>query len=183
MTIEEMFSGLCSTHETIGEHGVTLRSYAEKCDHVTEFGVERIGSAWALLAALPKKLVCVDIVHPSSIGASLDEITNAAKEAGVEFQFIHANDLEISIEPTDMLFIDTLHTYPQLSRELLQHAPNVKKYILMHDTETYGVVGSEPGQRGLLTALEEFLASKEGSKWEIVEVFRNMHGLIVIERT
>jgi hypothetical protein len=182
MTIEEMFSGLCSTHSTIGEHGFTLRSYAAKCNHVTEFGVERIGSAWALLAALPEKLVCVDIVHPSSLGASLDEITNAAKEEGIDFRFIHANDLEISIEPTDMLFIDTLHTYDQLRQELFLHAPNVKKYILMHDTETYGVVGSAPGQRGLLPALEEFLASNEGLNWKIIEVFRNMHGLTVIER-
>ena len=173
---------MCSTHSTIGEHGVTLRSYAAKCDHVTEFGVERIGSTWALLAALPKKLVCVDMVRPSALGASLDEITNAAKEAGVDFQFIHASDLEIFIDPTDMLFIDTLHTYDQLRQELFRHASKVKKYILMHDTETYGVVGSAPGQRGLLPALEEFLASEEGSKWETIEVFRNMHGLTVIGR-
>lgn len=182
MIIEEKFNAVCLTHSTIGEHVFTLRSYAAKCDHVTEFGVERIGSTWALLAALPKKLVCVDMVHPSSLGASIDEIANAAKEAGVEFQFIHANDLEIFIDPTDMLFIDTLHTYPQLRQELSLHAANVRKYILMHDTETYGVVGSAPGQRGLLPALEEFLASKEGSNWKIIEVFRNMHGLTVMQR-
>jgi len=182
MIIEEKFKAVGLTHSTIGEHVLTLRSYAGKCNHVTEFGVERIGSTWALLAALPEKLVCVDMVHPSAVGANLDEITNAAKEAGVNFQFIHANDLYIFIDPTDMLFIDTLHTYDQLRQELSLHAPNVRKYILMHDTETYGVVGSVPGQRGLLPALEEFLVSKEGSNWKIIEVFRNMHGLTVIER-
>lgn len=182
MTLEEKYASMFPAHCTLGEHGITLRKYAEQCEHVTEVGMERIGSAWAFLAAKPKKLVCIDLNHPNSVGGNMEEFVLLAKENGVEFQFIQADILKIEIEPTDLLFIDTLHTYGQLKGELELHAHNARKFIILHDTETYGIVGSAPGQAGLLPAINEFLETGGGLKWHRKEVFHNQNGLTVLSR-
>ena len=105
----------------------------------------------------------------------------------------------MNIEETDLLFIDTLHRYFQLYNELGLHAKNVKKYIILHDTETYGEV-DEPlyapqipvkmsekvirtKAKGLKQAISDFLnTTKEGKNWKIKEVFTNNNGLTVLER-
>lgn len=182
MTIEEKYNAMFPAHCTLGEHGKTFRKYGEQCDHITEVGVERIGSTWAWLMCKPKKLVCIDIQHPSEVGGNLDEVIKLAKESGIKFEFICADIRKMSIELTDLLFIDTLHTYEQLMAELKYHAPKVGKFILLHDTETYGTVGSAPGCAGLLPAINEFLETPEGTKWKRLEVFTNQHGLTVLGR-
>lgn len=173
----------------INQHLETIRKYASECEHVTEMGVRGIISTWALLAAKPKKIVCYDV---SNINVS--EPKKASEEDGIEFIFINADVLTVSIEKTDLLFIDTLHRYLQLKKELEAHASNVNKYIIMHDTTTFGTI-DEPiyqsnckllninsEKQGLVPALEEFMISEEGKNWKIKEVFTNNNGLTVIER-
>ena len=173
----------------INQHLETIKKYASECEHVTEMGVRGIISTWALLAAKPKKIVCYDV---SNINVS--EPKKASEEDGIEFIFINADVLTVSIEKTDLLFIDTLHRYLQLKKELEAHASNVNKYIIMHDTTTFGTtdepiyqpsckllnINSE--KQGLVPALEEFMISEEGKNWTIKEVFTNNNGLTIIER-
>jgi hypothetical protein len=45
--------------------------------------------------------------------------------------------------------------------KLLMHASKVRKYIVLHDTTTYGLYGEAPGHAGLWPAVKEFL--KEGT--------------------
>jgi hypothetical protein len=47
------------------------------------------------------------------------------------------NTLEVDIDETDMLFIDTLHNGDQLEKELERSASKVKKFIAFHDTTTF----------------------------------------------
>ena len=94
-----------------------------------------------------------------------------------------------------MLFIDTLHTYNQLSKELRRHEKNVNKWIILHDTITFGqrdedfyqngaisdeITGEKVEKRGLYTALTDFL--DENKNWKIKEHFTNNNGLTIIER-
>jgi hypothetical protein len=187
--IQEKFEKKKNTVTDINQHLETIKKYASECEHVTEMGVRGIVSTWALLAAKPKKIVCYDVSN-----LNVSEPKKTAEENGIEFIFINADVLTVSIEKTDLLFIDTLHRYLQLKKELETHASNVNKYIIMHDTTTFGTIdepiyqpsckltGINSEKQGLVPALEEFLESEEGKNWTIKEVFTNNNGLTIIER-
>ena len=167
----------------INEHFPALKRYAEKCDTVYELGTRAIVSTWALLAGKPKKLVTVDIIPPEQYGGDLQIVIDACKRDEVDFSFVLGNSLEIEIEETDLLFIDTIHTYEQLSKELKLHANKVKKYIIMHDTESEKDFNLKPSgvtEGGLGKAIAEFLNSNP--VWSVREVFTNNNGLTVLER-
>jgi dolichyl-phosphate-mannose--protein O-mannosyl transferase len=99
------------------------------------------------------------------------------------------------IEETDLLFIDTLHTYAQLRGELAKHADRIRKngVIILHDTVTYGHQ-DEPiyphasplarptykGKSGLLMAIDEFIDAN--NKWRIELIRQNNNGLTVLRR-
>ena len=170
----------CLNHPCdINEHFPILKKYSELCDHITEFGVRDVFSTYAFMVARPKRLISYDINVPQTIWTA----DRLAKENNVYFSFMERNTLNVEIEETDLLFIDTRHTYSQLKKELTLHAKNVKKYIIMHDTVSYGYI-DEPGEvgdkHGLIIAIEEFL--EENKEWEIKEIFTNNNGLMVLAR-
>jgi hypothetical protein len=96
--------------------------------------------------------------------------------------FHKANTLDIVIQPTDLLFIDTLHTYDQLRGELLQ-AEFVSSCIILHDIHTYGKDGEGKGQKGkgLAKAVTEFLLANR--QWQCTENRIYNNGLQVLEKT
>ncbi|MDA3806316.1 MAG: hypothetical protein PF440_00240 [Thiomicrorhabdus sp.] len=177
MYIEDKYQELLSTPSDINEHLPILRKYAEECRHITEMGVRGIVSTYALLVAEPDILISYDIKNCD--WKPLREI--AKEECNTDFQFILGNTLEVEIAPTDMLFIDTLHNYDQLSVELKLHAPKVRKYIILHDTTTYSYRGeSYDGIRrvGLWPAIKEFL--ENNYEWSIKARFTNNNGLTIL---
>jgi hypothetical protein len=178
--IEETYIRLCNTPSDINEHLPTLRRYAEECEHITEMGVRWVISTWALLSGKPKRLVSYDIVHPSRWGVSIDAVSSMARENGTDFSFYEKSVLEVEIEPTDMLFIDTVHNYEQLKAELHLHSHKVKKYIVLHDTVLFGVRDETTDGLGLLPAMHEFLLSN--TNWIIKEQYMNNNGLTVLEK-
>lgn len=178
----------------INEHLPTLRRYASQCKHVTEMGTRFAVSTYALIIAKPEKVVSIDLNRHffSPYEKEIREFSNAC---GTNFVFKEEDVLKIEIEETDLLFIDTLHTYNQLSKELRKHQKNVRKWIVLHDTVTFGrkdedfyqngkisseVSGETITKRGLYTALEDFL--EENKSWKIKEHFTNNNGLTVLER-
>jgi hypothetical protein len=191
-TIEDYYRDKIREDKDIQEHLPTLKRYAEKCKHVTEMGVRSIVSTWALLYANPKKLISIDIKHPSefinydSSGCNIEEVERLSKANGIDFSFVIGDTLKIDIAPTDLLFIDTLHTYNQLRQELARHASKVSKYIILHDTETFrnkdeifsGSSAETQTKKGIWAAVEEFLS--ENKNWKIYEHFTNNNGLTVL---
>ena len=118
--IESFYNSLSAHPSDINEHLPTLKKYAEMCDHVTEMGVRYVVSTIALVYGKPKTLVSIDLFHPSHYGdmGRLNQVQEYAKNNNIDFKFVLGNTLEIDIEPTDLLFIDTLHKYGQLKKEL-----------------------------------------------------------------
>lgn len=178
----------------INEHLPTLRRYASECNHVTEMGTRFAVSTHALLIGKPNKVVAIDL-NKHFYEPYENDVKIFAESCGVEYEFIEGDDLKMDIEQTDMLFIDTLHTYNQLSKELRKHEKSVNKWIILHDTITFGerdedfyrngkineeVSTQEVTKRGLYTALTDFLT--ENKDWVIKEHFTNNNGLTVIER-
>ena len=163
----------------IHEHLPTLKLYAEHCSHITEMGVRWGASTIAFLAARPKEMVSYDIIKTGE----MEKIRALVQQEKINHSFKIENVLTSAIEETDLLFIDTLHSYPQLLCELVMHSPKVKKYIMLHDTESfrYHDEGKPTGlsKKGLLSALDYFLLSEP---WLINERFTNNNGLTILHR-
>ena len=179
------------TTSDINEHLPTLYEYAKKCDHVTEMGTRSVVSAWALMLANPKKLVCYDIERHKNI----NELESLAKQYDINLQFIEADVLKIEIEETDLLFIDTFHTYEQLKKELALHSEKAKKYLVFHDTVSFAfrdeveyscvsdiIKSKEKANTGLVPAIDEFMKSELGSCWEVEKIYMNNNGLTILKR-
>ena len=178
--LADIYFRMCSLQSDINEHLPTLRTYAERCNHVTEFGVREVISTWGLMAGLPDKLISYDIVDTPII-PQLPFINKVASDNSVDFKFIKGDTLKIEIEPTDLLFIDTFHTYDQCIVELLRFHDKVSKYIIMHDTVTYGNTGEDHNQeRGLLQAITGLL--KTGAPWIPLYNYTHNNGLLILTR-
>ena len=173
--VETRYMSLRDTASDFNEHMPILRSYAERVKLVTEFGAGR--SSWALLYAHPQRLRCYDI-NPRR--TEILDLVSLGHAIGIDVDFVVGNTLEIEIEPTDLLFIDSLHTYTHLTQELDRHASKVSHYILLHDTETFGQMGEDGKQPGLMGAVEDFLA--KDTRWRMCDRLKNNNGLTILER-
>lgn len=167
----------------IHEHLDVLREYASRCEHVTEMGTRGAnGSTIALLAAQPETFIAWD-VNPLSIVSQpvLDLACNAGR---TRFQPRVGNTLEIVIEPTDLLFIDTWHVWHQLRAELERHADpvanTVRKYLIFHDTATFGDVGEDGSTPGLREVIRWFQRCHAFPIWSVAEDRKNNNGLVVL---
>lgn len=172
-TLAQLYEADCRTHSDICEHLPTLYALASECGHVTEMGTHVGHSTTAFLFARPGRLVCYDLARTPAV----DVLARASE--GTYFLFWESDVLTVAIEPTDLLFIDTLHNYGQLKEELRLHAGRVRRYIVLHDTTTFGDQGETPGQCGLWPAVEELLS---GGEWRLRARYENNNGLTVLER-
>jgi hypothetical protein len=180
----------------ICEHLPLLRELASRCEHVTEFGTRRAnGSTVALLVGQPETLVTWDINPlaiygpgiPALFGSGLPEdgLDWNGKIGRTEFQPRVGDTLKILIEPTDLLFIDSLHTYKQLYAELMRHVDpiqnKVRKWLAFHDTATFGQQGEDGSKPGLRAAVWHF-QKQTFPLWGLKFDLQNNNGLIVLER-
>jgi hypothetical protein len=172
-TLALLYRAACEAPSDINEHCPTLYALAKECRHVTEMGTRRGVSTTALLSARPEVLVCYDqMKYP--------EVDLLVVLAGrTRFVFHQADVLQVVIEETNLLFLDTWHVYEQLRAELRLHAPKARKFIVLHDTTTFGEKGETAGHRGLWPAVEEFLTQ---GKFRLKERYTNNNGLTVLER-
>ena len=183
----------------INEHLPHLRALAWECSSVVEIGLRHMVSSWALLLGLAendfesRSYTGVDLCRPPSDSLYLAE--QLSKENGVSFRFIQINDMDLEFEPTDLLFIDSLHTYCHLTFELERFAPKVNKYIAMHDTSDpwgdqddwtyFGNYSEYPAhidrsKRGLWAAVNDFLETHP--EWKLRKRYYNNHGFTILER-
>ena len=173
----DSFDILTRTTTDINEHLPMLYFLAQQCEHVTEFGVRTGASTLAFLHGLqgrPATLRSYDINDQYGVQDSLTRWTR------VEWTFSICSTVAISrIEPTDLLFVDTLHNYDQVRQELALHGDAARRWIVFHDTETFGVTGDDGG-RGINQAITEWLEAKP--EWRIVYRTHRNNGLTVIER-
>lgn len=190
--IKKMYDASISNPNGMGcidihEHMPVLVKYGEECGHITEMGVRGGASTIALLISNPKKMISYDIQSTPQI----EYIMKFSRE--LNHEFIVADCLTVDIEKTELLFIDTLHTYNQLIDELKRHENQVEKFIILHDTTTFGridegiynhassLIKNKPtNKHGLRTAMEDFLI--ENKNWEIFEDLTNNNGLTILKR-
>lgn len=175
--LQHEYEKQCRIPSDINEHLPTLRQLASECSHVTEFGVRTGVSTTALLAGLADRpettLRCYDI----NSSPDVDRLRGVAGQC--RLIFAKADVLDIEIEPTEMLFVDTLHTGEQVALELFLHADKVSKYLVFHDTEIFGEQG-EGGKPGLWYGIRWFLSTHRD--WKAVRNDKNNNGLLVLQK-
>ena len=173
----------------INEHLPTLKSYSEKYNHITEMGVRWGSSTIAFLEGGTSKLISYDI----QITNEIKYIIDLSKTIETEFIFNERDTLSIDIETTDVLFIDTLHTYNQLYNELTKHSEKVKHHILLHDTISFRekdevlynhasdlVKNMSNTKKGLYAAVIDFISTN--NDWYIEKEYDTNNGLMVLSR-
>ena len=164
------YENACNNKSDINEHIPTLYEYANAVNHITELGVRWGVSTRAFLYS---------VIQRKTTLRSYDLVTNTwvtdlfvkAKELNVDAVYQQANTLEMTLDQTDLLFIDTDHTYNQLSQELKLHGNKARKYIIFHDTVTFP---------DLDKAINEFLSVNK--HWNLLIKHVNNNGLTILQR-
>lgn len=184
--IEKAYQQELNTKSDINEHLHDLYTLACDCTHVTEMG-SRFGSSTKAFLKAPVSLRAYDLeIHPP-----LMELFKIARKVGKDVEYVRANTLDLLIEPTDMIFIDTWHSQEQLRAELKLHGNAARKYLAFHDTHTYGVRDEQrdwaanPNRKaiagqGLMSAIIDFLI--QHPEWQFKMCKTNNNGLTVLER-
>ena len=178
--LEQIYQEKCNTPSDINEHLPVLKKYSEECDHITEMGVRWVVSTYAFMMGKPKKMISYDIEPVEKWGTGQQFLVDLAKENGTHFEFHIADTLNLDIEETDLLFLDTAHTYKQVKGELELHAEKAKKYIVFHDTTSFEFGGFDGDTIGIWPAIEEFLQTSPN--WELHERLINNNGLTILKR-
>jgi len=201
---QELLSMATSAGCDIAEHVPTLVEYGQKCSTITEFGVRYGWSSRSFLFAKPKNLLSVDLYFWDSVSQcgepgpltltdppGNNQFLRYKKlyEGTVDYNFIQGDTLKIDvIDETDLLFIDTLHHKYCLLNELERHGNQAKRYIILHDTVTFGLLGQNEYMpelplgkgTGLIYALQEWLP--KNPHWKVTEHYINNNGLTIMER-
>lgn len=180
MTLADAFADRLQRRSAMAAHLQVLSSLASECAHVTEFGVHFGHSTVALLHGLSnsrstamRRLVSYDIEAYSFDAPELPP--------GLEWKFNRADTSKVSaLEATDLLLIDSLHTCAHVQAELKHHS-RVARYIVLHDTITFGSIGEDLQCPGLTHAIYAFLAT-HSYDWRVRYHNPESHGLLVLER-
>lgn len=196
--LKTKFESLIKEKSDINEHLETLRKLSSECEKVVELGVRGANSTVALILGKPKRIDSFDLNEiPQELNGFL---SGCSKNMSVDWRFHRENCLFTDkITECDMMFIDTWHTFKQLSCELHLHSHKVKKYIVLHDTVTYGEVDENlrineqslggdllefysklPEKKGLMPSVQDFLTNHKN--WVIKKIYKNNNGLLVLEK-
>lgn len=191
-TLLDYYEYYKNTPSDINEHLETFKRYSSECDTIIEMGVRGITSTWAFLMGKPKKMISIDFQHPEIFGGDINEVYRISSDLDINYEFRLEDTLKCEIEECDLLFIDTWHDFLQLKSELFRHHSKVNKYIILHDTNSYGFrdedlyseydMGRQETNlpKGLIAAVDEFLLHNKN--WYIFERFANNNGITILKK-
>lgn len=179
----------CETQSAIRVHLPRLRALAEGLELVVEFGVKKGASSSAFLVAA-NRVLSYDLVETKS-ARELERL------AGDRWSYRLGDSRTADVPPCDLIFFDTQHDYDTLKAELDAHGRQASRYLVFHDTTTFGsiaangelgthrwqyVVGqSVPREHlGIRHAIDEWLIAERA--WRIAASYWESHGLLVLER-
>lgn len=161
-----------SENTDIREHCPTLFSLGNQVSHVTEFTRGVLNSTVSFLASSASKVVS----YSPFKNKDLERLNNLVDD---RLETNSIKNFNYDISETDLLFLDNEHTYANLTFELETCADRVKRYILIHDTETFGEIG-EDGGKGLKIAIDDFLENRP--EWNLQNHATNNNGLTILSR-
>ena len=179
LPIDGVFHWACNEKRDLDEHLPKLYELAKKCDSATAI-TKRREAAIPLLAARCSKFVRVFSYETDALFEHLRTLQLEEKLTEVLTISSPIDSNIQSIERTDLLFIDSVHTFEQLIKELSVYGPLVNKYIVLHDVAIYDFKGEDDKSPGLLAAVIAFVRSNP--EWTVVYHTRSQYGLMVLSR-
>lgn len=171
--IDIKLAQLMSQKHNLREHLGLLKGLSTLSDTAVEFGFRTGASACALCAG-GAKVISYDL-------REWPEAKRLRAMVGDRFEFRKGDTRKVVIPECDLLFIDTWHVEALLYEELTRHHGKVRKWIAMHDTETFGEKGEDKGDSlGLNFAISRFLI--ENREWFKIFALKNNNGLTLLGR-
>jgi len=202
--LQANYETVCNKQNDLTPYAQVLHYMANNVSSVVEMGigplVYGLNSTWALLYGLHqapgnhnKKYVAYDY-QDNPVNNHIYTAKDIAKDLNIDFDFIIGDTGEVVIESSDLLFIDTDHTYQHLMKELTLHSPKINKYILIHDTsgkyghwedwpydhERRGDLRDKPEKYGLWPCCVDFL--KDNKEWKLLTRYEQNNGLTILEK-
>ena len=172
--------------------------------HISEVGVREAISSWTFAAVAaeaadagaPVTYRALDITRQEGVA---DLEAALAQCPGIDFSYTEGSDLLVPPWPTEVMLLDTWHTYKQLARELPRFAPYISRTLMLHDTSLKGEVdeilegaggkpvdealfAGLPQKQGLWPAIQDFLVTEEGKNWRVAERITANNGLTIMQR-
>jgi hypothetical protein len=201
--LQKNYEIVCNKQNDLTPYAEILHYMSKHVSSVTEMGIGPLhyglNSTWALLSGLHlssgnnKKYVAYDY-QDNPVNHYIYTAKSIAESLKINFDFIIGDTGEVVIESSDLLFIDTDHTYQHLMKELTLHSPKINKYILIHDTsgkyghwedwpydhERRGELQTQPEKYGLWPCCKDFL--KDNKEWKLLTRYEENNGLTILER-
>lgn len=175
-TLPEYYEKLCalqvSRHKDdyLLVHG-EIRKRLEECDTYTEFGINQGATLAAAMLQNPKVIRAYDIsLKWYNKARHLFEEYAAAHD--INYKVFEASTLTCTIEPVELLYVDTAHKYGHLVKELKRHGSRPTKYIIFHDTAA---------KKDLAKGVREFVRLHK--EWSIVVECTQNVGFTTIQKT
>lgn len=159
-----------------------MLKYASRVKHVSIIGCGSGLSLLTAIAAKPEKICLYNNVNQDV--AQFQDICNSE---GIEFQFQVMDSLAFPsvIQPTDLLYLDTIHEGHIKSSELRLHGDKVSRYILIpntytnaHDPQSGTTLPNNIQPCGLIHGINTFI--NESPSWHIWEHLYYEPGLTVL---
>lgn len=187
--LEEFYTRGCLAKRAMSPHLPRLRELATGLDVAIEFGVKGGASSSALLLGA-KRVISYDIL-------ATPDARRLQVIAGARWDYRIEDSRLAQFGACDLLFVDSQHDYAQVKAELEAHASKVRRWLIFHDSITFGSIGAhgETGQHlwqyergmsvppealGIRPAVDEMMASDPS--WRIAKHYTDSHGLLVLER-
>jgi hypothetical protein len=146
-------------------------NHTKGCNIAVSLGIMKGDAAFALL------LGCQHHISIDS-NASRDTLNFLNDYFGSKSSSIIQNTYDpIDLEEFDVLFVDSAHTADCVEKELKTHAYKVNKFIIFHDTHTFGDVGEDGGE-GIKKPIYDFLSKNQ--EWKIIYEVNHNNGMIII---
>jgi hypothetical protein len=204
--VKDKFNRFATQSHPSNQHFSTFYHFGSKSRRIVEMGVWLGYSSWAWVASAPEYLRCVDIGQQP--GGEYPELEQEAIASGIDYAFaiadtghgilreinskfgqnIKQRNFELDVPSSipfyemddniDLLYIDTYHSYTHLKAELAIHAGKVNKYLVFHDTFTFGEKHEYDGDVGLNFAIREFLDANPN--WQYLHKVDYGDGLTVL---
>jgi len=140
------------------------------CYSYTEFGINQGATLAAAMLENPKTVRAYDIRFGWYTQAA-DLFGQYAAEHSIDYEATECDTLDCVIDPVDVLYIDTLHKYDHLSKELAIHGDKVSRFIVFHDTLA---------QPELKRAVRQYVGTD--NRWNIVAECDINVGFMTIEK-
>lgn len=176
-TPQQMYDYYKAQPRDLDKHMDLLRQMGNQVDSITEFS-GRQESAIALMMSNAPLVRSYNLEANSALTHFVDVARKTWPDRKLELSKIPSGAVE-KIEDTDLLFLDQDHTYEAVLVELNKFGRSVGRYIILHDTDFFGLNGPN-NSRGVLWAIAEWIRSNP--EWLIYAHTKHQYGMTLLAK-